>query len=359
MAAGGSGMPDNKAGAKMKESNEKMCKVSIIIPCYNVDSVLINRCISSIEAQTFSDYEVIVIDDGSAPDYVDVFSVLENKYSNVFVYHQENGGVSAARNFGMEKSQGKYIVFVDADDFLMPTYLEESVKIAEKHYTDIVMGMNVTTYSKDTAEEYQSGNDAVKIFENDKVRDINKWMLGTVLRGGNNAYLGQGPWNRLVTRQLAISTPFNEHLPVGEDIVWNLQLLRKCRKVCIADSIWYVYYMNPGSSSRKYRENAVSESCDSLMEMKKYLDLDDDSQYLSYCMRCWSDLKRIYRCYLSYNPKGHSNQEKELFLNEPWNELGSKRFKSLCGFKYKFMGRLYVSRMLFKYYRIKTVLGKL
>lgn len=335
-----------------------MCKVSIIIPCYNVASKLLHRCMASIEAQTLSDYEVIVVDDGSTAGFTEVFDEIASVYSNVSIYHQKNKGVSAARNFGLERSIGKFIVFVDADDYLLPAFLQEAVETAESYDAGVVMGMNITTYNPEIEEAHTAGNKEITIFEKDEVRNVNKWMLGQVLHLEGGAYLGQGPWNRLVDRHLAASTPFDDKLPIGEDIVWNLQLLQKSKKVCIANRVWYAYYMNPSSSSRKYRENAIKESRDSLMEMKIYLDMGDDDQYLSYCLRCWSDLKRIYRCYLSYGYKSHSRQEDELFTNEPWNELGSKRFKDLCGFKYKFMRRLYVSRMLFKYYHIKTILDR-
>lgn len=335
-----------------------MCKVSIIIPCYNMDSKLVNRCLGSIEAQTFSDYEVVVVDDGSADEFAGMLKGLCSAYRNVSVYRQENKGVSAARNFGLKKSKGKYIVYADADDYLTPSFLEEAVETAETYEADVVMGMNVTTYSQEMEIKFARGNKGTDVYVKGKSGSLNKWMLGSVLRREDGAYLGQGPWNRLVDSSLATSVPFDEKLPIGEDIVQNLQLLQKCKRACVVNRVWYVYYMNPGSSSRKYRENAIKESRDSLMEMKKYLDLNDDDQYLSYCLRCWSDLKRIYRCYLSYNPKGHYEQERDLFLNEPWNVLGSKRFKALCAPKYRFMRRLYVSRMLFRYYRIKAVIGR-
>ena len=122
-----------------------MCKVSIIIPCYNVEFKLLHRCLVSIDSQIFSDYEVIVVDDGSSSGYRERFYEIENKYKNIFVYHQNNKGVSAARNFGLEKSRGDFILFVDADDFLSPVFLKEAVWTAETYDAEIVMGMNMTT----------------------------------------------------------------------------------------------------------------------------------------------------------------------------------------------------------------------
>ncbi len=335
-----------------------MCKVSIIIPCYNVEFKLLHRCLVSIDSQIFSDYEVIVVDDGSSSGYRERFYEIENKYKNIFVYHQNNKGVSAARNFGLEKSRGDFILFVDADDFLSPVFLKEAVWTAETYDAEIVMGMNMTTYTTDTMEFKVGSSQGIRVYEYNEIKDINKWMLGRLQYQSDGSYLGQGPWNRLVSRKLAVSTLFDEKLPIGEDIVWNLQLLQKASKVCVVNHVWYIYYMNPNSSSRKYRKNAIKESYDSLTEMKKHLDMDDDEQYLSYCLRCWSDLKRIYRCFLSYNRKEHSQQKKNLFQKEPWNVLSSKRFKRLCNLKYRFMRDLYVSHLLFEYYHIKEMVSR-
>lgn len=334
-----------------------MCKVSIIIPCYNVDEVLIRRCLNSIDSQTFSDYEAIIVDDGSKPEYQIVFDRIEKEYKRITVFHQANGGVSAARNFGLVQSKGEYILYVDADDYLTPSCLDEAVKIAETENADIVMGMNITTYSTDVMKEQISGSGKVSIYRYDAIRDINKWMLGKVKRQENGSYLWQGPWTRLVRRELVMRTPFIVGMPVGEDIVWNLQLLYKVKKVCIVDDVWYVYYMNPGSATRKYRENAIKESYDSLSEMSKYLDLENDDQYYSYCLRCWSDLKRIYRCYLSYNRKDGKRERKYLFESAPWNVLAGKRFNKLCSLKNKFMVFLYRYHLLFSYYDFMEIVA--
>ena len=339
-----------------------MCKVSVVIPCYNVDSKLLQRCLASIDAQSFSDYEVIVVDDGSSPSYREIFNHLEKKYRNVTIYHQENRGVSAARNLGVKKSCGDFVVFIDADDYVSSMFLEEAVKTSLIYNADIVIGMNMTTYTTDTTELMgisDKNHPKINIFKLAEIKSIKKRMLGRVDYQPDGSYLGQGPWNRLINRRLAEDTPFDETLPIGEDIVWNLQLLQKAKKVCIVYKVWYIYYVNPNSSSRKYRDNAIKESYDSLMKIGSCLDFNDDEQYLSYCLRCWGDLKRIYRCYLSQLQKAEVDQMNCLFFSYPWNELASTRFNKICGLKYRFMRFLYINRLLFKYYYIKENINSL
>lgn len=336
-----------------------MCKISIIIPCYNVDEKLIYRCLSSIDAQTYTDYEIIVVDDGSEPTYTDVFIEIKHRYRNLKIFHQDNKGVSAARNFGLSNAKGEYIVFVDADDYLVPGYLNEALKVASEYDAEIIIGCNSTTYSTDIEEYERKESKRVQVYSCEEIEKLNKMMLGKVCYYSPNVYLGQGPWNRMVSRQLACSTPFDESLPIGEDIVWNLQLFQKAKKVCLVDRVWYIYYMNPTSSSRKYRINAIDESYRSLNEIKKYLNLNDDEQYLSYCLRCWSDLKRIFRCNLTYNRKVDYRQENILYSSMPWNELSNRRFVKVFGKQGWFMRMLYVGRLLFTYYRFKAaILGE-
>lgn len=333
-----------------------MCKISIIIPCYNVAEILIQRCMSSIDAQTFRDYEVILIDDGSESTYSNYLVEIKRKYNKVEVYHQDNKGVSAARNYGIKLAQGDYIVFVDADDYLVPRYLEEALKVAEQNKADIVVGLNSTTFSTEICGMKEMPEKNINVYSDGDIEQLKGWMLGKVHNYGDNAYLGQGPWNRMVCSRLVQDTPFDESLPIGEDIVWNLKLLHKAKKVCLVDCVWYVYYVSSGSSSRKYRENAIDESYRSLIEIRNNLNMNDDEQYLSYCFRCWSDLKRIFRCYLSYNKKVDHRQEEILYKNEPWNELGNNRFVEVCGRNGRFMRMLYKGQLLFTYYRLKSFL---
>ena len=333
--------------------------MSIVIPCYNVESRLIHRCLQSINSQSFHNYEVIIVDDGSLTEYKTVFDEIENHYMNVTIYHQENKGVSAARNFGTSKACGKYILYIDADDYLTASALEETIAVFEEYNADIVIGMNITSYTVDCKKIKSEGDGNVECYEGARIKALYKWMLGRVRYQSDKSYLGHGPWNRLVRSELAKKVLFNESLPIGEDIVWNLQILEKANRVCIVNRVWYVYYMNLVSSSRKYRENAIKESYDSLMEIKKYLSSEDDEQFLSFCLRCWSDLKRIYRCYLSYENKNGSIEKNRLFIEEPWSVLSSDRFKKLQGFKFFFMRILYKNKLLFKYYWLKDKLGRL
>ncbi len=118
--------------------NEK-CLTSIIIPVYNNESS-IEKCLHSMLNQTYSNLELVIIDDGSTDNSLQIIKMVTKTFSNSVVITQENKGVSAARNTGIEKARGKYIMFADGDDEILPDMIENYVCEAEKNSADVVIG---------------------------------------------------------------------------------------------------------------------------------------------------------------------------------------------------------------------------
>ena len=110
--------------------------VSVIIPAYNIERY-ISRCLDSIMAQTYNNLEIIVIDDGSKDQTAEILDDYQKRDSRIIVVHKENGGVSSARNNGLDIATGDYISFVDGDDLIESNMYEILVKILEKEKTDI------------------------------------------------------------------------------------------------------------------------------------------------------------------------------------------------------------------------------
>ena len=113
-------------------------KVSVIVPVYKVEKYL-KKCIDSILNQTYRDLEVILVDDGSPDQCGTICDRYGREDSRVHVIHKENGGLSDARNTGVERASGEYILFVDSDDYIEPELVEKTVKAAEKTGCDLVM----------------------------------------------------------------------------------------------------------------------------------------------------------------------------------------------------------------------------
>lgn len=115
-----------------------MAKIGVIVPLYNAEKYLC-KCIDSILKQTFQDFELILIDDGSTDKSSEICEQYARKNKNILVIHMEHGGVSAARNRGLEENTNEYIVFVDADDFIEPHFLEILYSAAQEKKADIVL----------------------------------------------------------------------------------------------------------------------------------------------------------------------------------------------------------------------------
>lgn len=116
---------------------ENSVKVSVVIPVYNVEKYLC-ECVDSVLKQTYSSYEIILVDDGSTDSSGSICDSYEIKDSRISVIHKENGGLSSARNAGLEIAVGKYVYFLDSDDYITAQTLEKLVETAEKENSDIV-----------------------------------------------------------------------------------------------------------------------------------------------------------------------------------------------------------------------------
>lgn len=134
--------------------------VSIIIPIYNVETYL-NECVNSVLIQTFKDFEILLIDDGSKDSSGKLCDEIASTDSRIRVYHKPNGGLSSARNYGIDKASGKYIIFLDADDYWVDKYiLSLLIEKSESKNLDVVRGelVNVDAkgkqlYTPDLSEE--------------------------------------------------------------------------------------------------------------------------------------------------------------------------------------------------------------
>ena len=138
-------------------------EVSIIVPVYNVEKY-IRQCLDSITNQKNVDYEVIAVDDGSPDSCGEILDRYSESNDRIVVVHQENAGVSAARNKGIEQAKGKWVYFVDSDDWLIDDSLEAAVNVADKTDVDILF--------LDCLEQYDNGKEKrLKLFSQNFITD--------------------------------------------------------------------------------------------------------------------------------------------------------------------------------------------
>ena len=128
-----------------------MSKISIVIPMYNVEKY-IDDCLTSIINQTFKDIEIICIDDGSSDKTLDIANKYKKNDKRISIYKQQHAGVSIARNKGLDKATGKYILFFDSDDILDLNALEDLYNILEKEKLDTLFGASYADFAKFVSE---------------------------------------------------------------------------------------------------------------------------------------------------------------------------------------------------------------
>lgn len=211
--------------------------VSIIIPIYNVEKYL-DRCIQSVLKQSYENLEIILVDDGSpdrSPDMCDEYSKIDQR---VKVVHKENGGLSDARNAGLEVAKGDYIVFLDSDDYVDLTMVEDAVRTMEEYSYDVVVWGYYTDFV-DMEEKLISSRKSSFISGNFSKTDLGDLIITNEIIG----ILGYA-WNKMYKKDLLIENDlkFTKGLSLIEDIVFNGQALIKADKISFINKP-YVHYM--------------------------------------------------------------------------------------------------------------------
>lgn len=213
-----------------------MKKVSIIVPVYNVERYL-NQCMDSLVNQTLDDIEIIVINDGSTDKSLKILKSYEKKYPDkVKIIEQKNSGISVARNNGIKLASGKYIGFVDSDDYVELDMFEKLYDKIKKSNSDIVV-CNYKKYYEDLNEfEY------VDVIKNIK---------------GNNLYsdisiinnIDYAPWNKLFRRELFDNIKFPKNVKY-EDLSTILKTFMIATKISVVNKSLYLYRINETGETR-------------------------------------------------------------------------------------------------------------
>lgn len=229
-----------------------MPKISVIVPVYKVESYL-HRCVDSILAQTFTDFELILVDDGSPDNCGAICDEYKKEDDRIHVIHQENGGLSAARNAGINwafaNSNSEWISFIDSDDRVHPRFLEYLFCAAKKNNT----GISACLFKRVTAEEPVLDEEFQTTALNWDVFYIRNWTNGVVA------------WNKLYKKEL-----FEEYrYPVGkthEDEFLTYRILEKAGSVAVVDLELYYYFQNAESIMNREFSLARLDSIDALFE---------------------------------------------------------------------------------------------
>lgn len=217
---------------------EKKDLISVIIPVYNAKNSL-DKCIYSIVEQSETNYEIILINDGSTDGSWELCKKWEKQSPRIHAYTQHNAGVSVARNFGLDKAHGKYILFVDADDELSLNALEKYKNYNLDQY-DLIIGsyckIGRLTKKKLVRKDEEYNTDRIL----EQIKEFDK-LLST-------------PWGKLYKKEIITkyNLRFEEGRPFGEDHIFNLRYCQHIKKCRVISDITYNYTLGGMASSIKY-----------------------------------------------------------------------------------------------------------
>ena len=295
-------------------------KVSIIVPVYNAEKVL-HFCVDSILNQTFKDFELILIDDGSTDRSGDICDEYAKDNDNIVTKHIENSGVSVARNIGIETARGVYICFIDSDDYLENDYLETLVKIKNDYQSveSIWCGFKtVDGYNNPAVLQRVVYSKDVELFETST-----KFVMTL-----HDKWLDAAPWCKLFSREIIINfnLRFSKEFSLGEDLIFNFNYLEHTNgRILIINKCLYNYVKQSNYSlTKKYHKDMY----------KKYIRI---YSFILSCLQKWKcDRSQIITFYNScfymyefalrntFNP--NSTQKKKFRYNR--TIMKSEEFKS-------------------------------
>ena len=230
-----------------------MPKVSVIVPVYKVEAYL-EECVDSILAQTYGDYEIILVDDGSPDRCGAICDAYAQKDERIRVIHKENGGLSSARNAGLDEASGDYICFVDSDDLVRPELLETVVPLMDEGYGMVVF--NSEDYPKSEAAELTIKEPRTYEFRTEEERY--EFIATVYLR----CSLRWEAWNRVFSRRLieehGLRFVDNRRI-FSEDLCFSLYYLPFVERIRVIPDVLYDYRQREGSiMGANYNKNNLA-----------------------------------------------------------------------------------------------------
>lgn len=294
----------------MNSTNQQII-ISIIIPVFNVE-LWIRKCITSILKQTFINFELILVDDGSTDKSGDICDEFSQKDKRIRVFHRKNCGVSSSRNYGLKQAVGQYVTFIDADDEIYPNTIKENINILLNNknidilqfpYYRVEKNGKIIKYASDVPIIYTS---TIEIFQ-----DI-----------VNDGPITWASWGKIYKKDLYSKLLFYENMTINEDLYALIKIIDDIHCFYISTLGGYVYYYREGSAcNSNYNCSKSLDYCrTTILIYQKAVDYNlNISQYwkaaVKYCIDSWAyygpneELKRFLK--ILYIKKGKIETEKK------------------------------------------------
>lgn len=320
--------------------------VSVIIPAYNIEDY-IGRCLDSIISQTYKNLEIIVVDDGSRDHTGEILDNYAKKDRRIKVIHKENGGVSSARNKGIEAAEGDYIGFIDGDDLIESEMYKTLVDLLEEENADIAHCGYQMVFPDRIDYYHNTGKKKIQTTE-EGLKDL---LSGEMIE--------PGLVNKIYKKELIKNCRLDETVKINEDLLMNYQLFKLSQKSVYYDITPYSYMIR--SSSATGANSLITKREDALRVLNQIKDDCINNNLLSIIYKryiyllmaiCRDDLKD--RSYIEYQKKQRKQLKKE---------LKTDIFKSCIPKKLKYMSLFscylpHIMKVIYKMYVLKTGTSK-
>lgn len=230
--------------------------ISVIVPIYNAASTL-DKCIQSIINQSYKNLEIILIDDGSTDNSLEICNFYRENDNRIKVFHKENGGVSSARNLGLQKISGMYISFIDSDDYLEQDMYEKMISVMKSNNSDLVICnfFNEDENGKNISKFYQKKAKMSFSFSSSKLLKM-CYEYSSI-----DMFL----WNKLYSRELIYNGKkpllMNERISMSEDALFNVQILEQNHDfqcTYIKEKLYHYVNRNTSITNQKYNPKKLT-----------------------------------------------------------------------------------------------------
>jgi len=312
-----------------------MCEISIVVPIYNSEKYL-KKCINSVLKQDYNSYELILIDDGSSDKSGAICDEYVKKDFRIKVIHKENKGVSDSRNVGIKNAIGKYILFLDSDDWLEVNSLRNIDKVIREKELDILIFGYREIYEK-------SNTLNIKPYHHINETDFEKLILDT--SDNVKGFL----FNKLIKKS-CIEYYFDESIYVKEDLYFLLQNRANFKKIHIIQDIIYNYQIRNTSVSHSNKKNIkyVSE-----LKVDKYIFENIQSKYSYEYKVLFIEEYLGLNFYLNKNDKKYLKNEYKNIQKQCYNEIMKSENVSI-----KIKIKLFIEKYFQILYRVNRKIKK-
>lgn len=326
-------------------------QISVVVAVYNVEDYL-PRCIESVLQQTYSNLEILLVNDGSTDNSGAICHKYEQIDSRIVVINKENGGLTSARKAGFEKANGEYFAFIDSDDYLEKDYFEKLFHCLTENGSDIA----ICSYYLDDGQNQIPR----KLLHSKGSFTKEEYGVELILPsiypiGEDKTRIPNFMWLRLYSRKVISDKCFvSEREVYTEDLFFNAEAYLKCDKISIVDEPLYHYCLNEASLTHKYRNNKYVMEKKRVKGIERILNqygiTDNSRLYLTNIRLIWECIDNAIKIDSYF---GYKNEVKMLFQD---HELREFHLEEVLGyvssgekiFYYCFKYKLYLAAYWFK-----------